>query len=254
MSDLWFMPRMPDAVLLCGGAGLRLRQITGNAPKALASVAGRPFLELLLRQLKRYGFERVILAVGYQQELIRSQFGDEALGLRLTYSSESSPLGTGGALRLAADLIDSEDSVFMNGDSYTDVDLCEFVRRHNEAKAEASLVVVPAEGRTDGGLVLVDTNGNVARFNEKQGSLHERYLNAGVYLMSSHLLKEIPAGLALSLEHDLFPRWLDQGKRIHAFACSKGCVDIGTPDRYHNAQHALANAERSANSGRERQA
>src|SRR5262245_4985053 len=113
------MPSTPDAILLCGGAGLRLRSVIGNAPKGMADVAGRPFLELLLRQLRRHGFERAILAVGYQKHVIHSHFGGRAFGLHLAYSAESHPLGTGGALRNAAQLVRSESALIMNGDSYT---------------------------------------------------------------------------------------------------------------------------------------
>src|SRR5271157_925044 len=123
-----------DAILLCGGAGLRLRSVIGNAPKGMADVAGRPFLELLLRQLRRHGFERAILAVGYQKDMIYSHFGERAFGLYLAYSVESRPLGTGGALRNAADLIESENVLIMNGDSYTDADLRELAVDHHEAK------------------------------------------------------------------------------------------------------------------------
>jgi mannose-1-phosphate guanylyltransferase len=234
---------MPDAVVLCGGAGLRLKEITGNSPKVLASVAGRPFLDLLFRQLRRYGVERVILAVGYQQELIRSQFGERTFDLHLVYSCESSPLGTGGALGLAAECIESEDALVMNGDSYTNADLGVFVRHHGASGAEVSMIVTPADGRADVGSVQVSPDGKVARFVEKDASAVGCYLNAGIYLMSKGLLSEIPVGRVLSLEHDLFPRWLGGGKRIQAFVCSSACIDIGTPDRYRGAQDALANAE-----------
>ena len=82
------MPNVSDVIVLCGGAGLRLRSVTGNAPKSFASIGGRPFLELLLNQIRRYGFERVILAVGYQKEVIRAHFGDRACGLTFKISIE----------------------------------------------------------------------------------------------------------------------------------------------------------------------
>jgi NDP-sugar pyrophosphorylase family protein len=245
---------MPDAILLCGGAGLRLRQITGTAPKAMASVAGRPFLELLFRQLRRHGFGRVILAVGYQQDVIRSQFGTCVFGLRLVYSPELSPLGTGGALRQAADLMESDTSLIMNGDSYTDTDLRDFVLDYVRSMADASVVVVPADGRSDCGSVLVDPSGKLARFEERQGPVPTRYLNAGIYLMSQRMLYDIPLGLPVSLEQEVFPRWLEEGKHVRAFVCSSRCVDIGTPDRYRSAQDSLANAEPEAGApGRESQ-
>ena len=86
------MPSSRDAILLCGGAGLRLRSVIGNAPKGMADIGGRPFLELLLRQGHRHGFQRAIPAVGYQKDVIHSHFGDQAFGLKLTYSVELCPL------------------------------------------------------------------------------------------------------------------------------------------------------------------
>ena len=147
------MPSVPDAILLCGGAGLRLRSVTGDGPKSMARIGGRPFLELLLRQLQRHGFRRVVLAVGYREDVIRSHFGDQAFGMRLAYSSESSPLGTGGALRKAAGLVESDCAFAMNGDSYTEANLSDVVSDYRSSKADASLVVVPADGRGDCGSV-----------------------------------------------------------------------------------------------------
>ena len=250
VSGLWRMPSVPQAIVLCGGAGLRLREVTPNVPKALANVAGRPFLELLLRQLRRHGFERVVLAVGYQQDLIRSHFGERAFGLELAYSRELSPLGTGGALRLAADLIELENTLVMNGDSYTDADLREFARDHARSGADASVLVAPADGRSDCGFVGVGPNRKLERFEEKQRSMQRPYLNAGIYMISRGLLYDIPAGVPVSLEQDLFPRWLDKGKRIQAFVCPSRCVDIGTPDRYQSAQDVLAKAELEASASR----
>src|SRR5271166_4910654 len=193
------MPNTADAILLCGGAGLRLRSVIGNAPKGMAAVAGRPFLELLLRQLRRHGFERAILAVGYQKDIIQSHFGEQAFGLYLAYSVELCPLGTGGALRKAADLITSENVLIMNGDSYTDTNLREFVFDHHEAKADISLVVVHADGRGDCGSVLLDGVGKLLGFAEKQDPFHTPYVNAGIYMMSRQMLYEIPPGLEVSL-------------------------------------------------------
>ncbi len=249
MTSLWqkngarSMPSTPEPVLLCGGAGLRLRSITADAPKAMARIAGRPFLELPLRQLRRHGFHRVILAVGYRQDAIRSYFGEHAFGLELKYSAESSPLGTGGALRNAADLVPSETFLVMNGDSYTAVDLNSLVLRHDETKADISVVVVPADERNDSGSVFLDANGDLAQFAEKQGPWSAPYINAGIYVFSRAIIHSIPAGTQVSLEKDLFPRWIQQGACIKAFIHPGACVDIGTPDRYRMAQELLSGAE-----------
>jgi mannose-1-phosphate guanylyltransferase len=237
------MRDMPEAIILCGGAGLRLRSITGNAPKGMAEIGGRPFLELLLRQLHRYGLHRAILAVGYRKDAIRAHFGERAFGLELAYAVESFPLGTGGALRNAADMVESEAVLMMNGDSYTEVDLSRVAAHFHESNADASVVVVPADGRDDCGSVRVDENSNLVRFEEKHGTPHEAYVNAGIYVASRRLLCEIPAGVEISLERELLPRWLREGKLIKGFVCLGRCIDIGTPERYESAQDILASAE-----------
>jgi NDP-sugar pyrophosphorylase family protein len=234
---------MPDAVLLCGGAGLRLRSVVGNTPKGMANVSGRPFLELLLRQLRRNGFDRAILAIGYGGEAIRSYFGEQAFGLQLAYSAESCPLGTGGALRNAADVVGSKSVLVMNGDSYTDADLGELVANHHRTKADTSVVVVPADGRGDCGSVQFDGSGNLTSFEEKQGPFHATHANAGIYILSRELLYEIPTKVEISLERELLPEWLRRGKCIKAFIALAKCVDIGTPERYWRAQDILANVE-----------
>jgi NDP-sugar pyrophosphorylase family protein len=237
------MPNAPDAIVLCGGAGRRLKSVTGAAPKSLASIGKRPFLDILLSQLQRQGFDKVILAVGYREDLIRSQFGDRPHGLRIRYSIESTPLGTGGALRNALDLMDSHTALIMNGDSYTDADLRSFFIDHQNSNADVSVLVVPADGRLDCGLVSVDSDGTVLGFKEKQSNLGKRYVNAGIYMASKLILSGIPAGLQVSLEEELFPQWLKEGKQLRALHHPGPCTDIGTPDRFKSAQVTLAHAE-----------
>jgi NDP-sugar pyrophosphorylase family protein len=230
-----------DVVVLCGGPGTRLKSVTGESPKALASVSGRPFLEVLFRQLKRHGARRAILAVGYQRDAIRTHFGPGSTGLDLEYSVEASPLGTGGALRNAAGLVQANDVLIMNGDSYTDADLCRFLADYRASGADLSVLVVPADGRIDCGSVGVDAKGKLTDFEEKSGE--QRYVNAGVYLARASLLREIPEGRQVSLEKEVFPRWVSEGKDIRAFVWAGSCVDIGTPERYRDAQNLLAGVE-----------
>jgi len=237
------MPSATDAIILCGGAGLRLRSVTGEAPKSLASIGGRPFLDILLSQLRRHGFQHVILAIGYQRDLIRSYFDNRAIDLSLEYSIETTPLGTGGALRNAVDFVKSESVLIMNGDSYTDADLSGFMADYRETRADLSALVVPTDGRVDCGLVSVDTSGRVLGFKEKQSTTGMQYVNAGIYVVAKRMLYEIPPNQRVSLEEELFPLLLAKGKNIRAFHHSGRCIDIGTPERYLNAQEALASVE-----------
>jgi NDP-sugar pyrophosphorylase family protein len=209
----------------------------------MVPIGGRPFLELLLRQLRRWGIERVILAVGYRSDVIQSHFGTEAFGLHLQYSLERTPLGTGGALRKAADLVQSNMVLVVNGDSYTDADLHRFLFHHHESRADMSMLVVPPDEREDCGSVSVDADGMLLKFQEKQPSTGPKYANAGIYLLSRDLVHEIPVGCEVSLERELLPNWLEHGKNIRATVDRATCHDIGTPERYGTAQGALAEAE-----------
>jgi NDP-sugar pyrophosphorylase family protein len=161
----------------------------------------------------------------------------------LEYSVESTPLGTGGALRNAVDFVKSESVLIMNGDSYTDADLSGFVAKHRESQADLSVLVVPTDGRVDCGLVSVNPGGRVLGFKEKQSATGMQYVNAGIYALAKKILYEMPPNQRVSLEEELFPRWLAEGKDVRAFHHSGGCIDIGTPERYLRAQTTLANAE-----------
>jgi mannose-1-phosphate guanylyltransferase len=246
MTGAKYMPSVTDAIVLCGGAGTRLRSVTGEAPKSLATIGDRPFLDILLNQLRRHGFEHVILAVGYQRDLIRAHFDARMQDVSLEYSVESTPLGTGGALRNAADFVKSEAVLIMNGDSYTDADLSGFMAAHNASRADLSVVVVPTDGRVDCGLVSADANGRVLGFKEKQSATGMQYVNAGIYIVDKKILYEMPPNQRVSLEEELFPRLLAEGKNIRIFHYSGACVDIGTPERYLLAQKTLANVESNA--------
>src|SRR5215470_1310427 len=200
-----------DAIILCGGAGTRLRSVTGDAPKSLACIGERPFLEILLSQLRRFHIERVVLAVGYQKDLICSHFGEEWFGLTMRYAIESKPLGTGGALRNALELIASDSILIMNGDSYTDADLSSFSVDYQKANVDVSVLLVPVDGRTDCGVVSVNSDCTIRGFKEKQSSLGNNYVNAGVYMASKRILAEIQPDVRASLEAELFPRWIGEG-------------------------------------------
>jgi len=241
------MTSRPDAFILCGGAGLRLRSVTGDAPKSMATIAGRPFLEFLLLQLKRCEFSRVILGVGYQSRLIQDYFGQKAFGMDILYSPELFPLGTGGALRQALDLITTDNVLVMNGDSYTDLDLRLFEIEHVKAKADLTVVVF-ADERSDAGSVLLDNEGRITAFAEKRAVQHSHLQSAGIYILDKRLVASIPPEIQISLEERLFPQWIEEGQKIKAFVHPGKCIDIGTPERFQRAQETLRKFELSGNS------
>lgn len=235
-----------DGLILCGGMGTRIRSIAGDAPKSMMDVGGRPFLEVLLRQLQRAGVRRVAMAVGYRAEAIEAHFGPSFLGLELVYSVEQSPLGTGGAIRNALPLLRAPLTLAMNGDSYTDIDLRDFLADYRERQPEIGMVAVPVDGRTDAGSLKLNAAGDVEQFEEKQTSDATKYLNAGIYALTPERIADMPAGAAVSLEREMFPRWVAEGRRVRAYRHPGKCVDIGTPERYLIAQDALAGVETEA--------
>jgi D-glycero-alpha-D-manno-heptose 1-phosphate guanylyltransferase len=233
------------AVVLVGGLGTRLREIVPSTPKPLARVGDRPFLELLIRQLAAQGIKDLIMCTGYLAEQIEAAFGNgRNWGVRIEYSKETQPLGTGGAVKLAeVYLQDARDFLVMNGDSYLELDLGELIRFHGEHSSLATMTVVPVENAGRYGTVHTDSGKRVTEYREKTGEDSPGLINAGVYVFSRTLLDRIPAG-PVSLEKDVFPNILEQG--VYAAEQRGAFIDIGTPTDFARAQHLLNDLYRPA--------
>jgi histidinol-phosphate phosphatase family protein len=232
-------PLLLKAVILCGGLGTRLSPVLKDRPKTLAPVAGRPFLAYLLDQLADAGIRDVILATGHFGDQVRDTFQDYYRGMRLSYSQETSPLGTGGALRAAAEGL--EHTLVMNGDSWCDANLREFIDGHFQSGAVNSLVATAMEDCRRYGALEIDSDEHVVAFQEKKtGAAHAfpGFINAGIYLLSRALIESIPSGRAVSIEREIFPAWLEG--RLQAFKCQGRFIDIGTPESLASADAFFA--------------
>ncbi|KPL01451.1 MAG: hypothetical protein AMK75_04890 [Planctomycetes bacterium SM23_65] len=214
------------ALILCGGPATRLREHAGEFPKALLPVGNKPFVAYLFDQIRSAGLSEVILATGHLHDRIEEAVGSgEAFGVSVRYSRESRPLGTGGAVRLALDLLDDVFLV-MNGDSFLDFDLSEFVSAQAGGERPA-MVLTEVTERGRYGTVTVE-DGLVTGFREKDetsGGL----INAGIYILRKADFADVEAGRMVSLEEDLFPRW---APNVAAFVARGYFVDIGTPESY----------------------
>ena len=226
------------AAILAGGLGTRLRAVVADRPKVLAEVRGRPFLTYLLDQVAGAGVRETLLCTGYLGEQVRGAMGDSYRGMRLAYSQEASPLGTGGALRLAAPLLRSSCVLVLNGDSYCQADLGELWRRHCESQAAATILLARVEDTRRFGQVQTDEGGRVLRFEEKGGEGGAGWIYAGVYVMDRGILDSIPAGRAASLEKEVFPAWIGRGLCGHRGGGR--FLDIGTPESYREAEEFFA--------------
>jgi D-glycero-alpha-D-manno-heptose 1-phosphate guanylyltransferase len=224
-----------NAVLLVGGMGTRLRSVVPSAPKPLASVGNRPFLELLVRQLRHQGIRRLVMCTGHLADQIENEFGDgHDLDVEIEYSKELQALGTAGAVKLAQHYLqDASDFVVMNGDSFLEIDFWRLIGFHREQGGLVSIAVVPVQNAHRYGTVQVDTASRVIGFAEKTGSDAPGLVNAGVYVFNRAIFEHIPEGPA-SLEKDVFPQILGRG--VYALEQHGMFIDIGTPEDYTRAQ------------------
>ncbi len=226
-----------DALILCGGLGTRLREVVSDRPKGLAEVGGRPFLDLLIERLRREGLRRFILCTGYRGEQIATRYALRS-DAEFVVSLEQQPLGTAGALRLAATHLKSDPFFVLNGDSYCEVDYAALYRFHAARRAMLSIVVAPGGEREDAGNVVLAADGAISAFSEKSARVERASINAGIYLMRRSLVDGLPAQTPLSLERDVFPESARRGG-CYGFAVPGPVVDIGTPERYRAAQELL---------------
>jgi NDP-sugar pyrophosphorylase family protein len=218
------------ALILAGGLGTRLRSVVADLPKVLAPVHGRPFLACLLDQLADAGLTHAVLCTGYRADLVEAAFGAKYRSLTLEYSQEASPLGTGGALRLAIDRVRSQTVLAMNGDSFVDVDIPSFFSEHVRSRLESSLLLTKVIDTARYGCVTMDCSGRVLNFEEKGARHGAGWINAGVYLIDRSLLENVPGGVAVSLERDLLPQWI--AGRLGGIPCRGKFLDIGTPESF----------------------
>ena len=222
-----------QALILAGGEGTRLRPLTSTVPKPVVPLANRPFISFMIEWLRRHGVDDVILSCGFMADGVRAVLGDgEALGIRLRYVEEPRPLGTGGALRYAGDLLD-ERFLMLNGDVLTDIDLSAQVRQHEQTGARATLALVAVEDPSAYGLVRRNPDHSVSEFLEKPSpdEIDTDLINAGAYVLDRSVLEEMaPAGTNISIERDVFPGLVDRG--LYGFEASGYWLDIGTPSGY----------------------
>ena len=215
--------------------GTRLRSVVPNAPKPLASVGDRPFLELLVRQLRGQGVRHLVMCTGYRADEIEQQFGNGSRwDLDIEYSKEPQPLGTAGAIKFAQPLLErSSEFLVMNGDSFMEVDIPRLIRFHRESRGMASMAVVRIKNEKRYGTVTTNGAGMVTGFAEKSDSDQNGLVNAGIYVFNPEIFEHIPEGPA-SLEKDIFPRLLNRG--VYAQEQRGVFIDIGTPEDYARAQ------------------
>jgi len=225
------------AFVLCGGLGTRLRPVLSDRPKSMALIGDVPFLQLLLQGLKSQGVEEVVLGTGYRAEQIEDFFrSGEDIGLRLFYSRENEPLGTGGALKLAEPLL-REPVAVLNGDTYVEWSLAAMLDLFRQKNANIVMVLQAVSDVSRFGSVSIDSNGRVTEFVEKGTRTGAGLINAGIYLLRKEIVTGLTAGSAISLERDVFQQFL--GEKFYGVVSRGTFIDIGIPADLQRAQTVL---------------
>jgi D-glycero-alpha-D-manno-heptose 1-phosphate guanylyltransferase len=220
------------AFVLVGGMGTRLRSVVSDRPKPMALVEGVPFVEILLNSLAQKGVRDFVLLTGYGGEIIRNCFqGWKAPEVDVRFSQEEQPLGTGGAVK-HAERFATDPTLLVNGDTFYDADLADLLRFHRAMDASVTLSLMPVDDPGRYGTVLVNSDGKVTGFHEKQEvSSGPGLINAGCSLLSAEFIRELPGGREFSMEQEIFPPLARSG-RMFGLCQDRAFFDIGTPASY----------------------
>ncbi|PCJ62193.1 MAG: galactokinase [Candidatus Hydrogenedentota bacterium] len=226
------------AVILAGGMGTRLQDVVDDRSKVMAEVAGRPFVTYLLDQLEEVGVRRVVICTGHHANHLENKLGDKYGEMELVYSRENEPMGTGGALRMALPLLESDPVLVLNGDSYCSVNLAHCFEAHARYNGAGVLCLCEKPDTASYGSVDLGDDSEIVGFREKDATSGPGWINAGVYLLNRELIESIPSDRAVSLEREIFPDWTGRGLFGYRSDCE--LLDIGTPERYEQAETFFA--------------
>lgn len=215
-----------EVIILAGGFGTRLQSIVKDVPKPMAQINEKPLLEYLMEYLSRYKVTKVVFSVGYKKEVIKEYFKDSYKNIAIQYSSEETPLGTGGAIKKALESIDDDKCVVLNGDSFFDIDIDMFCSLTSDNTI--TIAIKPMKNFDRYGTVEVK-DGKITSFIEKQFT-QSGYINSGVYSISKDIFDDI--------EDDTFSfeLFLQNQKDIAAYIGDGYFIDIGIPLDYEKAK------------------
>jgi D-glycero-alpha-D-manno-heptose 1-phosphate guanylyltransferase len=222
-----------EAIVLVGGLGTRLRTVVSDVPKPLAPVAGRPFLAWLLDRLVENGIRHVVLAAGYLAERVVDCIGREWRGMNVDYSIETTPLGTGGAVRQACAMLQGDAVHVLNGDTFLRYDMHALEQATCRGGADLGMALARVENVARYGAV-VSNGGPIVGFREK-GESGSGYINAGSYFLTPAAVRALPAEPAFSFETQVLVPLTAAG-RVWGFDATSGFIDIGVPEDYQRAQ------------------
>jgi len=228
------------AAILVGGKGLRLKAVLNQIPKPMAPLDnGQPFLTIIINELKSAGIQRIIMLSNeaVSQHIYRFFGEGQTLGLEIIYANEPEPLGTGGSVIFAKQLLDQAPFILLNGDTYVKGGLA-YLTEHTQFISEkiCQMLVLKHANADRFGMVHFNQNHLVETFNEKPKGIHAGYINAGIYCIMPEFFEHMTTHGPLSFEQEVLPQ-LMQSKTLYAIPYAGDFFDIGTPDSYQQFNH-----------------
>src|ERR687896_2734994 len=231
------------AIIMAGGQGTRLRPLTSNQPKPMIRIVNLPCMEYIVDLLVRHGITEIAVTLQFMPEEIQDYFGDGSeWGVSMRYSIEDAPAGTAGSVKMAEQQLglEGEQLLIISGDALTDADLTQLVHFHAEKDAEVTMVLKSVENPLDFGIVITEEDGRISRFLEKPawGQVFSDTVNTGIYLLEPSVIEEIPDPQddEYDFSKELFPKLLEQERRLYGFVTDAYWEDIGTLEQYASAQ------------------
>ncbi len=194
------MKQLLKAIILAGGRGKRLRPITDYVPKSLIPIKNIPIIEWQIKYLKKFGITEVIICSGYKTRMIENYLNNKKLGIKITFSIENKPLGTGGAIKKAGKKIKDKSFIVINGDTITNIDLKKLMKKENS--------IASIQLRTKFGILQTEQN-KIIKFDEKK-EIPDLWMNAGIYHLNKETVKELPN--IGDIEKTLFPDYAKKEK------------------------------------------
>lgn len=232
------------AIVLCGGLGTRLGALTHDMPKPLLEVAGRPFLTYVLDQLVTAPIDEIILAVSYQWQKIQSMICEQWRGVKVSYSIEEEPLGTGGAIKQALTQFHLSEAIVVNGDTLLKCDTAALVQLARDRNADIGMALKMTSDTARFGKVKIDQSGHVTAFEEK-GGCSQGLINAGAYFVKSSVFSLVDA-TQFSFENDILMQNLSN-LNIYGMPTDAYFIDMGVPEDLSKAQNELGTITKMAN-------
>ncbi len=233
------------AVIMAGGAGSRLRPITIERPKPMIPIVSKPVMAHILDLLKKHNITDTVVTVQYLATQIQDYFGDgTGLGMNIHYSVEEVPLGTAGSVKNSQDFLD-DTFLVISGDGLTNINLSKLVQYHKEKKAMATLALYQLADPVDYGVINLNNEGRISRFQEKpgRGSVMSDYVNTGIYVLEPEVLDFFEPNIPFDFSNDLFPMLHEKGYPLYGYVARGYWCDVGNIAEYLRATNNALHGE-----------